>query len=74
MARSPVSGETPSSSSDAHSRTSAVRQAAGSVQADVDDALALGILGTSTFFLDGRPFEPTSVEDFTRALDGALGR
>ncbi len=42
------------------------------VQADVDDALALGVSGTPTFFLDGRPFSPTSVEDFTRALDAAL--
>lgn len=42
------------------------------VQADVDDALALGFSGTPTFFLDGRPFSPTSVEDFTRALDAAL--
>lgn len=42
------------------------------VQADVDDALALGVSGTPTFFLDGRPFSPTSVEDFTQALDAAL--
>ena len=42
------------------------------VQRDVDDGTALNITGTPTFFVDGEPFEPTSVEDFNRVLDEAL--
>lgn len=42
------------------------------VQRDVDDGIELGVRGTPTFYLDGKPFEPQSVEDFSRAIDEAL--
>ena len=44
------------------------------IQADVDDGTALGVTGTPSFFLNGRPFTPESVEDLTRALDEALAQ
>lgn len=44
------------------------------VQRDVDDGESLGVQGTPTFFIDGQPFEPQSVEDFGAALDQALAQ
>ena len=44
------------------------------VQRDVDDGTALGITGTPTFFVDGQPFQPQTVEDFNTVLDEALAR
>jgi protein-disulfide isomerase len=44
------------------------------IQADVDDGTALGVTGTPSFFLNGKPFTPESVEDLTRALDEALAQ
>ena len=44
------------------------------IQADVNDGTALGVTGTPTFFLNGQPFAPESVEDLTRALDEALAQ
>ncbi|KRF06712.1 disulfide bond formation protein DsbA [Nocardioides sp. Soil777] len=42
------------------------------VQRDVDDGLSLGVQGTPTFFVNGEPFQPESVEDFSAVLDEAL--
>ena len=42
------------------------------VQQDVDDGLSLGVQGTPTFFVNGEPFQPESVEDFSAVLDEAL--
>ncbi|CAA9336778.1 MAG: Periplasmic thiol:disulfide interchange protein DsbA [uncultured Friedmanniella sp.] len=42
------------------------------IQADVEDGTALGVTGTPTFFLNGKPFAPESYEDLTRAFDEAL--
>jgi len=47
-------------------------EVAARVQRDVDDGLALGVQGTPTFFVDGRPFQPETVDDFATALDEAL--
>lgn len=44
------------------------------IQADVDDGTALGVTGTPTFFLNGKPFAPESYEDLTRAFDEALAQ
>lgn len=44
------------------------------IQADVADGTALGVTGTPTFFLNGRPFAPESYVDLTRALDEALAQ
>ena len=43
------------------------------VQRDVEDGLALGVQGTPTFYVDGEPLQPRSYEDFTSAIDAALG-
>ena len=45
---------------------------AARVQADVDDGTALGLTGTPSFFLNGQPFAPESMDDLTQALDAAL--
>ena len=42
------------------------------ISRDVADGESLGVAGTPTFFVDGEPFEPQSVEDFTTVLDEAL--
>lgn len=42
------------------------------VQRDVDDGLSLGVQATPTFFVNGEPFEPQTVEDFSAVLDEAL--
>lgn len=47
-------------------------EVAARVQRDIDDGLSLGVQGTPTFFVDGRPFHPQTVEDFTTVLDEAL--
>lgn len=47
-------------------------EVADRVQRDVDDGTDLGVSGTPTFYLDGELFQPTTVEDFTIALDDAL--
>lgn len=47
---------------------------AARVQRDLDDGIDLGVSGTPTFFVDGRPFHPQTVGDFDTVLDDALGR
>lgn len=42
------------------------------VQSDLDDGAALGLQGTPSFFINGEPFEPQTVQDFNDALDQAL--
>lgn len=42
------------------------------VRADVADGEKLGLQGTPSFFVNGQPLTPRSVEDLTRALDDAL--
>ena len=44
------------------------------IQRDVDDGTALGVTGTPSFFLNGKPFAPESMEDLTQALDEALAQ
>lgn len=41
------------------------------VQLDVADGQALGVAGTPSFYLDGQPLQPDSLEDFTAAVDAA---
>lgn len=43
------------------------------IRADVTDGTALGVEGTPTFFVNGEKLVPRSYDDFTRALDNALG-
>jgi protein-disulfide isomerase len=50
----------------------ASQEVADRVQRDVDDGLELGVQGTPTFYVDGEPLQPRSVEDFTTAIDAAL--
>ncbi len=50
----------------------ASEEVAARVQRDIDDGTALNITGTPTFFVNGEPFQPQSVEDFNRVLDEAL--
>jgi protein-disulfide isomerase len=45
---------------------------AARIQGDIDDGTALGLTGTPSFFLNGQPFAPQSMEDLTQALDDAL--
>lgn len=47
-------------------------EVAARVQRDIDDGTALGVAGTPTFFVNGQPFEPQSVDDFDRVLNEAL--
>ncbi|MBM7509523.1 protein-disulfide isomerase [Nocardioides salarius] len=47
-------------------------EVADRVQRDVEDGRSLGVQGTPTFFVDGEPFLPETVEDFTEVLDEAL--
>lgn len=42
------------------------------VQKDMHDGLSLGVQGTPTFYVDGEPFQPQTVEDFSTRLDEAL--
>ena len=49
-------------------------EVAARVRADADDAAALGLTGTPSFFVNGQPLQPESVDDLTRALDEALAR
>ncbi len=49
-------------------------EVAARVQADLDDATALGLTGTPSFFVNGQRLEPESVDDLTRAIDEALAR
>lgn len=42
------------------------------IEQSAADAEALGVTGTPTFFVDGKPLEPTRVEDLTNPLDTAL--
>ncbi len=44
------------------------------VQRDVDDGQELGVTGTPTFYLDGKPFQPTTVQDFYDRIDEALAK
>ena len=44
------------------------------VQADLNDARALGLTSTPSFFLNGQRLEPRSVQDLTDALDQALAQ
>lgn len=52
----------------------ASQEVADRVQRDVDDGTELGVQGTPTFYLDGELFQPAAVEDFSTALDAALGK
>ena len=45
---------------------------AARVEKDRQDGLALGVLGTPTFFLNGRQLQPSSVQDFEVQLDAAV--
>jgi protein-disulfide isomerase len=47
-------------------------EVAARVQRDVEDGIELGVEGTPTFFIDGEPFRPETVGDFSEALDAAL--
>lgn len=44
------------------------------VQRDIADGQSLGVHGTPTFYVDGKPFQPQYVDDFEKVLDEALGR
>lgn len=44
------------------------------IQTDIADGTALGVTGTPSFFLNGQPFTPQSVDDLTNALDEALAQ
>jgi protein-disulfide isomerase len=37
----------------------------------VANGTALGVAGTPTFYLDGQPLQPESLEEFTAAVDAA---
>jgi len=50
----------------------ASEEVAARVEADRQDGLSLGVQGTPTFFVDGKRFEPESIDDFDAALDEAL--
>lgn len=41
------------------------------IELDVADGQALGVAGTPTFYLDGKPLQPDSLEEFTAAVDAA---
>ncbi len=47
-------------------------EVADRVQRDIDDGLELGVEGTPTFFLNGERLEPSSAEDFEKAIVDAL--
>lgn len=49
-------------------------EVAARVQHDLEDGIDLGVSGTPTFFVDGRPFHPQTVGDFDTVLDDALGK
>lgn len=57
---------------DQYDRDYASQEVADRVQADIADGNALGLQGTPSFFLDGKPFMPRTLDDFTDALDAAL--
>ncbi|GLY15372.1 hypothetical protein Kisp01_23870 [Kineosporia sp. NBRC 101677] len=42
------------------------------IDQDVQDGTDLGLQGTPSFFLNGEPFEPDSIEAFRAAIDQAL--
>jgi protein-disulfide isomerase len=42
------------------------------VASDMADGESLGVTGTPTFFVDGKLFQPRTVEDFTSVIDEAL--
>ncbi|MEP7737878.1 thioredoxin domain-containing protein [Nocardioides sp. 31GB23] len=50
----------------------ASKSVADRVQRDVEDGRSLGVEGTPTFFVDGDPFQPETVDDFAQVLDEAL--
>lgn len=41
------------------------------VEADITDAMALGVRGTPTFFLDGQPMAVDSLEQFQAEIAAA---
>jgi protein-disulfide isomerase len=41
------------------------------IDLDVADGQALGVTGTPSFYLDGKPLQPDSLEEFTAAVDAA---
>lgn len=47
-------------------------QVAERVLKDVRDGQALGVQGTPTFYVDGKPLQPQAPEDLKRAIDQAL--
>ena len=50
----------------------ASEEVAARVARDVEDGTTLGLQGTPSFFVDGQPFQPKTVEDIASALDEAL--
>ncbi|WP_123913756.1 DsbA family protein [Georgenia muralis] len=42
------------------------------VQQDMNDALALGVQGTPTFFLNGKMIAPATTDEFRKLIDDAL--
>lgn len=43
------------------------------IKASYDEAVALGLTGTPSFFLNGERFEFTTIDDFTKGIEAALG-
>ncbi|MFD1213928.1 DsbA family protein [Arthrobacter sp. GCM10027362] len=58
----------------AYDRAVADPATAARVQADKADGLALGISGTPTFFLNGKPLVADSLEEFRALVEKAAGR
>lgn len=47
-------------------------EVAARVQKDVDDGIRLGVTGTPSFFLNGERLQPSTTEEFVRAIEEAL--
>lgn len=47
-------------------------EVAARVQKDVDDGIRLGVTGTPSFFLNGESLQPSTTEEFVRAIEQAL--
>jgi protein-disulfide isomerase len=56
---------------DAYDRAVADPATAARIEADRTDGLALGVSGTPTFFLDGKPVVADSLEEFTALVEKA---
>lgn len=55
-----------------YDRDVASPEVAARVQKDVDDGARLGVSGTPTFFLNGEMIQPSTTDEFVRAIDEAL--